>query len=467
MKKIVAFLLVISILVSVSAVVGCQVDTPSDDAYEGIISINDDSPDVQYLIFQLTNTHYKEAEGYVAEMTTLYGPVNAQSERMWAFGLVGPMTLTQSVEEMREVINTGFDIAEKYNVPVYFQMDDCTAYTESFGNGAAKKFYEDPFMSEWIRFPTDGEVWGGESYGMLPRYWYNWGQWRTTKAFPNFMSESFRELMRTNIEEGILKPLTYRYAKLLEQGKGYLYAGMAIGWETNIPTVKQNITSSNLPKCSLTGDTMKTWELSQYGYAALYTLGYDDELLAAEARKEGMTVMRYTQELLYGVIQNYSEFLSKLFYDTGIPRRKIFTHIVASSSVEEANTSAPPIWTAVNPYATPGFTMSPLTCPYDVDVIMSEIRRKDNACYEYANSEGYGVGLLNTVEEFDAYFGELFGGNCRNITVFGYTDPATSKFYFKKSLDNAFVISANKWLDYQILEDYKWESRFDYGTDEV
>lgn len=460
MKRLITIMLVIILALPIFAFAGCGKVEDKEEVYK---IPTDTSPDVQYLILELTNTHYKAVEGYVQDMTALYGKVDPDSERMWAFGMVGPMALNQSIEQMQEVINTGFDIAEKYNVPVYFQMDDCTAYTESFGNDAPIKYYDDPFMSEWIAFPKEGQSWGGEEYGMLPRFWYNWGNWRTTKAYPNFMSPTFRELIQNNITEGILKPLTERYTKLLDEGKGYLYAGMAIGWETAIPTARKNITISNLPTCSLTGDKMKSWELSQYGYAALHTLGYNDEKLQIEASQKGMTVSAYTQELLFGVIQNYSEFISKIYADAGIPKRKIFTHIVSTASVNDyESTDEPPIWTAVNPYATPGFTMSPVTCKYDVEVIMQEIQRKDPECFEYGNSEGYGVGLKNTEEEFDEYFAELFGGNCRIVTVFGYTDPASSTFYLKKSKDSPFIISANKWLSYENIPEYEWSSRFDY-----
>ena len=37
---------------------------------------------------------------------------------------------------MNEEVNYVFALAEKYNVPVYFQMDDCTNYSTAFGDGA-------------------------------------------------------------------------------------------------------------------------------------------------------------------------------------------------------------------------------------------------------------------------------------------------------------------------------------------
>ena len=142
-------------------------------AADGTITATSDDG-VQYVVFMVTNVHYNDLESYVSEMVTLHGKIDSSSDRMYAFGVVGPMCITQSIEQMNEEVNTVFALAEKYNVPVFFQMDDCTNYATNFGDGATideagNKFYKDPEMCEWIAFPEECEKWGGQKYGILPK----------------------------------------------------------------------------------------------------------------------------------------------------------------------------------------------------------------------------------------------------------------------------------------------------------
>ncbi len=264
------------------------------------------------------NTNYS----FVGELPYLFGPPNKDSQYKYAFGLDGPYLLTQSVAEMQNEVNVAFDIAEKYNIPVYFSIDDCNdLLPNQDGMGAEPKFYENPQWCEWIAFPKDTESWGGESYGRLPYYWYNWGQWQHSQAFPCFQSPGLRSFVIGQFQNGVLDPLVNRYNQLVAEGEGYLFAGMAIGWETQIPDYapqdNSNIDLNHLPVDALTGDTMQTWEAARYGYNSLYLKGYNTYSLAA----------------LDTVIHDYSELLAKTANDAGIPKEKIFTHIVGVMSV--------------------------------------------------------------------------------------------------------------------------------------
>ena len=207
----------------------------------------------KYVTLFFTNKRHEEVAAYLPEMEYLHGKIDENSDRMYAFGVVGPMLLTQSIEEMQEEVNACFDYAEEYGIPVYFQLDDINNYTSYFGSGAAEKFWENPEMCEWIAFPEEGEKYGGErKYGGLPRFWYNWGVWRSTKATPNLASPAFRALVTDNLKRGVLDPLMKRYNKLVSEGKGYLFAGLAVGWETHIPDYSSyntflGISAANLP----------------------------------------------------------------------------------------------------------------------------------------------------------------------------------------------------------------------------
>ena len=411
-----------------------------------------DTRDDRYITMVFTNTHYEAVESYAPEMKMLLGENDPSSNRMYAAGYIGPMLLTQSIEQMREEVHMAFDMAEKFNIPVYFQLDDINNYTTLFGGDAAVKYWEDPAMCEWIAFPEAGEEYGGQKqYGELPRFWYNWGSWRVANPVPNFASPKFRELIVHNLKEGFLKPLNERYTQLKKEDKAYLFAGCAVGWETHIPDYTPdnrmlNLNANNLPKDYATGKPMYEWELAQYGYGALHSLGYDQAKIDAEASERGISSKQHMKNILYGVIHDYSELLAKTVYDAGVPRTKIYTHTVSCrTTLNNDSTFYPPVWVAVNDYSMPGYTMSPVTCRYDLNVMKKELYEADPTINEFAVAEGYAAGL-DTVTKCDAYFQEMFANGARNITAFGYPDVGVPVFEFRRDPDFPYIISTNNWL---------------------
>jgi|GEM_PF-970270 len=412
----------------------------------------------KYIVFFLTNTNVDQADSinegkdantsytFVGELPQIFGAVRKDSPFKYAFGLPGPMLLTQSVAQMQYQVNKAFDIAEKYNVPVYFQLDDCNNYTTEFGSGASPKFYDNPDWCEWIAFPQGSEQWGGQSNGRLPYFWFNWGSWMHAQAFPSFQSPGFRQYILGQLQNGVLEPLMARYNKLVKEGREYLFAGLAIGWETHIPDYSTsntllNVSTSKLPVNVLQGDTMKIWEAGKYGYNSLHELGYTS----------------YNRNTLNQVIQDYSELLAKAVYEAGVPRSKIFTHIVGfmSANTSLQTTFAPPIWTAVNDYSIPGFTLSPVTCPYNLTNLVSAINTADNDQQYFACAEGYSRGVDGTYQQANDYFQSMFGNGAALVTVFGWgREPSTSDFAVSHSPTSPFVKAAKKWLN-------NWEYTYD------
>ena len=63
-------------------------------------------------------------------MVSLHGEIDPTSDRMYAFSVVGPMC---TIEQMNAEVKSVFALAEKYNIPLFFQMDDCTNYSQDFG----------------------------------------------------------------------------------------------------------------------------------------------------------------------------------------------------------------------------------------------------------------------------------------------------------------------------------------------
>lgn len=440
-----------------SAVIGCPVIAAILVTIAMLMSCskkssgNDSTSTDRYIVFFLTNTGIDQAVNentgkdanpsynFVSELPYLFGNIKQGSKFKYAFGLPGPMLLTQSVDEMRNQVNKAFDAAEKYNIPVYFQLDDCNNYTKQFGSNSSTKFYENPDWVEWVSFPQNGENWGGQSNGRPPYFWFNWGTWMHAKAFPAFQSPGFRDFIVTRLKEGVLEPLNIRYKRLKDEGRAYLFAGMAIGWETHIPDYSSsntvlNVDPNNLPVNVINGDRMKLWEAAKSGYNSLKILGYN----------------KYDLDALYTVVHDYSELLSKTAFESGIPKNKIFTHIVGMMSArpELRTTFAPPIRVAVNEYSVPGFTMSPITSPYNLNTLTAEIKKADPSQKYFANAEGYSLGIDQNFAQADDYFTSMFNNGALLVSVFGWgREPPSSAFAVSHSKNNPFVMAARKWLN--------------------
>ncbi len=447
--------LILALLLSVSCMLvpafgADNIESGISVAADGTITATSDDG-IQYVVFMVTNIHYNDLERYVSEMVTLHGKIDSYSDRMYAFGVVGPMCLTQSIEQMNEEVNTVFALAEKYNVPVFFQMDDCTNYSTYFGDDATiddegNKFYNDPEMCEWIAFPEEGEEWGGQKYGMLPRWHCNWSgvPFATAGGFPCFNSPKYLAWYEKQVTEGFIEPLIENYERLKKEGKSYLLAGINTGWETQIPDYTDETYAS-----------LEDFEKAQYGMHALHNLGYDAQSILDEAVTRMLSEKEVIRELLYEVIADYIEFTCKMFYDAGIEKSKIFSHIVSiSSHLGGCSTVWPPTDVCINDYCTPGWTMSPKTCNYNLAQLEKELG--ENGRNEYVNAEGYAH--YDDVATCTAYFEESLCGNAKLITVFGY-DQSTGTYGYEKNEDFYFVKVVKSWLAREIGQDYTWANR--------
>ena len=153
---------------------------------------------------------------------------------------------------------------------------------------------------------------------------------------------------------------------------------------------------------------------------------------------------------MYKVIHDYTELLAKTVNESGIPKNKILTHIVGLMSFYKNlhTTFAPPIWVAVNEYSIPGFTLSPVTCQYDLGTLVSEINGTDKNQNHFACTEGYSRGVDGTFGQANNYFDSMFGKGAALVTVFGWgLEAASSEFAVSHSKKSPFVLAAKKWLE--------------------
>ncbi|MDY6367371.1 MAG: hypothetical protein SPL13_02500 [Clostridia bacterium] len=519
-KKILPIFLAAAMGLSVFAFTGCtkvlygnmpQASTESeDDKDDGVkdektistpstyVDLTNDN--TQYVVFMLTNTTYQQDESFLFEMQRLHGENDPKSERMYAFGTTGPYILNHSIETMRENVNTVFQAAERYNIPVYFQMDDCKQFFTTTPNNINKygdeencvhvgkttgvsynHFYEDPDMCEWIALPSGSETWGGQSNGELPKWMMDWGSpyARVLGGFPCFNSESYLEWYDNQIKEGFIKPLLENLIRLQKEGKDYLFAGVCTGWETMLPDY-----SSDAIVCKGSAYSgVKSWERTQYGMHAIYNIKDDygnrlydtDAKLAAGAQAHGLSLTAFKRYLLFQVIHDYIEHTCKLFYDAGISRYKIYSHTIAYTSGnggdEFANgnatynaslcdTFALPSWVAINDYCIPGWSIAS-TIPYDTNVILKNVAKYAPGLNAYASVEAYANDGGGNEANCRAYMERLLGGNSKLLPIFGYEQDtkATSTLGYSRDGDYFFTKLIRQWREGTFLSGYSFANR--------
>ncbi len=383
---------------------------------------------VEYLIFEGGGPDQGASHNVSRNMAALkkkFGPIDPTAPRMYGYGVQQIRILTRSTPFLAREINRALEAAEQNDIPVWLHLDPLYGWgaDQEFRSEDAPsvKFWKHPKMREWREFPAHGEM---PSY--IPRLWFNWGPWCSpVGAFPAIGSPQFVEFSRKQLREGVLTPLVLRLKKWNAEGRDYLFAGINIGWEIYIPNYHQGWLDApngvrKEPVLAEQPRTIRGLKMdeslvgSQLGYASLHWRGWTEERLREAAHKEGITRDEKFRQLCYDSMHDYMQVMAKECFDYGLSREKIYTHIVALASVVEPDTNMPEIWTSVNPYSTPGFTMDNKG---GAKFNFEELKRQ---LAKAPGSRGTQFGAVET----------YFGLNGRNYV--------TDKVSYKKELDEMF-----------------------------
>jgi hypothetical protein len=184
---------------------------------------------------------------------------------------------------------------------------------------------------------------------------------------------------------------------------------------------------------------------SQLGYASLHWRGWTEARLREAAQREGITRDEKFRRLCYEAMHDYMQVLAKECFDHGLSPDKIYTHIVALASVVEPDTNMPEIWTAVNPYSTPGFTMDNKGgARFDFGKLKQQIARSPGSRgVQFGAVETYfGLGGRNYVTNAGSYkqeLDEMFGQGARVQVIFG-------AFPFAKNSPTVAIAAIKTWL---------------------
>lgn len=422
--------------------------------------IDEPQRQITYFVFEGGGPDQGPGPDMDANMSALlrvFGTPDSQSSRMYAYGMQQIRLLSRSVDIIRDDIDEALDAAERTGIPIWLHVDPFYAWgadTETRAEDApAIKFWNHPEMREWKEFPQ-----GDSLPEYIPRLWFNWGPWCSpVSAVPAFGSPKFVKFVRSQLRDGVLDPLMKRLESWRADNREYLFAGINIGWEIYIPYYSKrwlgfsNNDSLELPKVEypkhLAGLQMDEQLVgAQLGYASLHWGGWTEHKLQEAAAAAGMSRDEMFNELCYKVIHAYMESLSKECVDAGLSPDQVYTHIVALATVGAPNTYYPPIWTAVNAYSTPGFTMDNQgAAKYDMTALLSDIAAAPGSRgTRFGSVEAYfGLGENNYVTDANVYKDELdmlFASGSQVNVIYG-------SFPFGRKPQNEAFMAVRDWLN--------------------
>jgi len=272
--------------------------------------------------------------------------VTADRNRQIGFGVVIRMLQVRR-EVIRQQVTSALNKAESTGYPVLIHVDDWNFTPLE---------WIDPEIVEWSAFPVVGEHFGPP----VKRKWINWGSWIVAGPPPNVESSKFREYTRERLETDIVNPIALRLKRWKKEGRSNLFAGLVVGWETGFYTTDK----FDMEKRPTSGEkTFGDDELVRTGYAALTARGYTAATITERAKHEGKTQNVVMNELMWGLLHNYSEYLCDLTLHAGLPREQIYTHYSAFATVNDNSGTHEdgkliPLPTAANPSSRPGYTMT-------------------------------------------------------------------------------------------------------------
>jgi len=321
---------------------------------------------------------------------------------------VGPITMDEGDDGARSLIRDAFDVALATDMAVALHLDDYMFWAQARwpdGDllGSAKDVTE---WRDWSATPM-----GGLGLGWMPN----------ARLAPQMCYESpaAKDFVTYWTRDVIGKEIKKQTDRLVRAGKAELFAGVMVGWESNLA----------------------------FGYCSLSFLGYSAQNSPYD--------FDYERER---VLHRHIERWAKGIYDAGIPRDLIFTHIgpiskrqyqMLSSSMPASqlreihqSTAFRAFWSAFNSYSNPGFSA------YPADGLFDDLYQAIGAHGRgpWAMAEGVNLvlgpgGATQSPLTWETYLARNFNHGARIVNLFGaFQGPEAGEF--KLATESAQALAA-------------------------
>jgi hypothetical protein len=343
-----------------------------------------------------------DVDSTVQDMITRIGMHGDARHKLGFF--VGPISFNQSDEDVRRMIAQSFQIARKRNVAVGFHLDDHMFWDKR------TDLIKDNANIEWVD-------WQG-TLSMHRRL--DWGP-APTKVGPQmcFNSVGIKNAVHQRAHL-IATEIRHEWDRLTTEHREDLFAGIIIGWETQIGREF----STNRP----------------VGYHALSNAGFSARSAAAESDAR-----------LVKIVQSFMEMWAVSLSQAGIPSEKLFCHIAFTpqgfasddglSALQKEGFSQPSV--AFSTVYRPGFSTYPFADT--LEQISQEVATHGNP--PWGSCEGTNVVPNGMPGErtMETYLAKMFNHGAVLVNIFSWGiggEAQREKNMFRRATENQEALLA-------------------------
>jgi hypothetical protein len=325
---------------------------------------------------------------------------------------VGPLCFDMSDSETSQFIHDAFAVARENDVAVAFHIDDSISW------GERKDLLSNPDnieTADWKQIPSTGRR-------------ADWG--RTPTKFPPQMCFNSPEIQTAVKARAALigAEVKKELDALKTSGKEYLFAGVIAGWETQM---------------GRDFDTDRS-----LGYRALSHRGFSESNPPKDLDLERVSV-----------VKEWMELWANSLHAGGIPREKLFCHIVFTSQGLDpkhlktgGGSKFSPSEVAFNSAYRPGFSTYPEGATFkQIFAVVAE-----HGSPGWISGEGCNVSPTGMPGEptMETYLGRLFNHGAVLVNVFswGIGGEAMRNNFFRRATENPEALAAyGKFLRHETL----------------
>ena len=344
---------------------------------------------------------------FVRDIAQRIGTVGDRKTRLAV--IFGPLALDHSDADTRRFIAAAFDLAVRNDVAVGFHLDDSLFWA---GRGDLWRSPDNVEWRDWTGTPSTGRriEWGPQPKKLPPQMCFN---------SPKIQAEVRRRA--TDVIGPALKAGTDRLRRL---GRSDLFAGVIVGWETQIGQDAE------------TGDAL--------GYHALTNRGFSAKNPPRDPDGEREKV-----------VQEFITLWCRGLADGGVSPDRLYSHVAfvprpvfdaqpaPGVSYSARNHFAPPA-VAFGAFHRPGFSTYPQ--PGLFEQIHAEVAR--HGASGWASSEGTNLMLGSRPGEsgmnMETYLAETFnhGGTLVNVFAWGVGGEANRRMDFRVATEGEDALRA-------------------------
>jgi len=369
------------------------------------------SAETRYLLFQIFTAGpggaglpvFPQQGQYATTVQDIIARVGVKGDRENKLGFtLGPLTLSQSDDDIRRLIDGGFDLAKREDVAVAFHIDD-----QMFWDGRKDLATKDSI--EW----TD---WNGT---LAKARRLEWGDPPARVAPPLCLNSQGVQAAASQRARLIGTEIKKHVDALKASGKDCLFAGVFAGWE------------------SMIGKDFDTNRL--VGYHALKNRGLD----ASRSRAE-------LDQALTNTVRDFIELWARELVRAGVPSNKIYCHLAFA---DKANLPPATTFIQASGYAPPDVAFDKLyragfsTYPSEdtFDQLHAEVQKHGNQPWISAEGTNVVPNGMSGEPTMETYLGKMFnhGAVITNVYSWGIGgESERNRNMFRRATENGEALAA-------------------------